>query len=129
LLDMAAGRPTKYNKAMLDKARGYLNHYEDCGDAVPTAAGMACELSVNKSTLYEWAKHHEDFSDTLDRMQSIQERKLSSGGLTGDFQPTIAKLMLANHGYHEKLDSQISGPNGGPMRVEVVFGDDGKEAD
>ena len=106
---MAAGRPSKYNASMLEKAQHYLKNHKEYGDPVPIVAGLACELEVNKSTLYEWAKHHRAFSDTLKAIQDQQERRLASGGLDGSLQPTIAKLMLANHGYHDKQDTQLSG--------------------
>ena len=103
------GRPTKYNADMLAKAQDYVVNYADHGDAVPTVAGLACELQVTKSTVYLWGETHKQFSDTLDAIQQAQERKLASGGLDGSFQPTIAKLMLANHGYHEKQQLEHSG--------------------
>ena len=106
---MAGGRPTKYSKAMLDKARDYLENYASYGDVVPTAAGLACEMGVSKATVYLWGAEHPEFSDTLQAIQAMQERRLTSGGLDSTFQPTIAKLMLANHGYHDKQDTQLSG--------------------
>jgi hypothetical protein len=118
---MAGGRPTKYNKQMLDKARDYIQNHALYGDVVPIAAGLAGELGVTKVTLYEWAKHHLEFSNTLQALQEAQERKLTSGGLSNTFQPTIAKLMLANHGYHDK--QEVTGADGQPlsMKVEVAF--------
>lgn len=104
---------------MLAKARDYIEKHEDYGDPVPIAAGLAVVLDVSKGTLYEWAKHHAAFSDTLDRLNQQQERLLSGGGLSNRFQPTITKLMLANHGYHERQEIEHSG------QVQVVVSDKG----
>lgn len=104
---MAGGRPTKYSTAMLKQAHAYTENYKALGDIVPTAAGLACELGVSKRTVYTWAEEHPEFSHTLQIVQAMQERKLTSGGLDGTFQPTITKLMLANHGYHDKVDQNL----------------------
>ena len=61
---MTAGRPTKYDKAMQDKADRYIDEYQEFGDAIPSAVGLAIFIGVNKSTLYEWAKIHPALSNT-----------------------------------------------------------------
>jgi hypothetical protein len=109
---MTAGRPTKYNKGVLQKAEAYINHYDDHGDAVPTAAGLACVLRVGKRTLYSWAERHAEFQHTLDKLNATQERVLTSHGLTGNFSSVITKLMLCNHGYSDKKETQLAGGDG-----------------
>lgn len=103
------GRPTKYSKEMLEKAREYLDTHDELGDVVPTREGMADHLGVTMATLYNWADAHPTFFDTLQLANSRQARKLISGGLTGALQPTIVKLMLANHGYRERQEIEHSG--------------------
>jgi len=53
---------------------------------------------------------------------------LVNKGLTGDFNATITKLMLANHGYSEKqsIDHQLSDSSMSPkpVRVELVSPDE-----
>lgn len=95
-------RPTKYNEEVQAKAEDYLLRYEELGDVVPTAAGLAVYLNVSKSTVYLWAEKNKLFSDTLKMVNAIQESRLSSGGLSNSMNPTIVKLMLSNHGYSEK---------------------------
>lgn len=100
------GRPTKYSKDVQERADAYVSGgYIEAGDVVPTAAGLACLLDIAKSTIYEWAKHNPEFSDTLGRLNTRQENSLTNGGLDGSFTPVITKLMLANHGYSEKVES------------------------
>lgn len=106
---MPAGRPTKYNADMLAKAWEYLQIHEALGDVVPTREGMADYLDIAQSTLYKWAGEHPEFSEPLERANNKQAKMLISGGLANRFQPTIVKLMLANHGYHERLNLEHSG--------------------
>ena len=98
-----AGRPTDYSEDMQAKADEYVTGgYNSVGDAVPSIAGLACELGVNRSTLYEWKREYRQFSDTLDLLMAFQERLSLSGGLRGDMNSTIVKLLLANHGYSDR---------------------------
>ena len=102
---MPAGRPTKHNEEADKTARDYLENHKDYGDPVPTVSGLATELKVAKSTVYDWAKDGRGvFPATLEVLDSQQERMLLAGGLKGDLNSNITKLMLANHGYSERKD-------------------------
>lgn len=107
-------RPTKYSDEMLERAQGYVI---DPTGHVPTVAGLARFLNVSRETMYEWGRVHPEFSDTLSALMDEQQEKLIQGGLGGDFNATIAKLMLANHGFHDKADNTHSAPDGGPVQV------------
>lgn len=116
----ATGRPTKYNQQMLNKANKYIT---DRVDVVVSAAGMAIYLGVNKDTLYEWAKHHPEFSDTLKRLNHVQERNALNEAYTGEANSNIAKLILANHGYSEKQQVDTVSSDGSmspPTRIELI---------
>ena len=114
-------RPTKYSKEMLAKASEYLDKYEQLGDMIPSAAGMSCHLGVAKSTLYKWAELHDQFSDTLKVMNSTQERRLLSGGLSGDFNSMITKLVLSNHNYSDKVQQEVSSPDGSLKPTHIIL--------
>jgi len=117
---MSAGRPTVYSEGMLDKAREYVyGGYEQCGDPVPTIAGLACELDVSRETIYSWAEDERkpEFADIVSRVRRQQERDLVRGSLKGDFNPKIAGMMLAKHGYSEKVQNEHTGKDGGPIEV------------
>jgi len=95
-------RPTDYCEEMNKKALDYLENYEEVhGDSIPSVAGLAVSLGVAKSTVYLWKGLHDEFSDTLDRIMTSQERKALNNGINGVFNATITKLVLANHGYSE----------------------------
>lgn len=110
------GRPSKYTDEMVQAANHYLANYESYGDPVPTVAALACELGIHKDTCYEWAKHYDEFSDILTRIKQAQERQLVGGGLHGDFNPAVTKMMLTKHGYAER--QEVSGPDGGPVKTQ-----------
>ncbi|BAE74832.1 hypothetical phage protein [Sodalis glossinidius str. 'morsitans'] len=102
----------------LEKAKAYLlGDYENLGDVVPSVAGLACYLGISRSTAQEYAKENEEFSGTLEAIKTLQENRLINKGLTGDFNATITKLMLANHGYSDK--QELTGKDGGALQVET----------
>ncbi len=96
-------RPTKYTAEMQERADWYANGgWAEVGDVVPSRAGLGVELGLARSTVALWGKEHAKFSDTLENIQQTQERIALSKGLTSDFNSTIAKLVLANHGYSDR---------------------------
>ncbi|WP_241603766.1 DNA-packaging protein [Rosenbergiella nectarea] len=98
------GRPSKLAES-IEKAKEYLmGGFEAVGDVVPSVAGLACYLGISRSTAQEYAKDNAEFSGTLEAIKTLQENKLINKGLVGDFNPTITKLMLANHGYSDKAE-------------------------
>lgn len=101
-------RPTDYTEELLEKAGAYLMAYTT---AVPSIAGLAKYLKINRSTVYDWMSHPDKkaFSDICSDIMAEQEEKLVDCGLRGEFQPTITKLMLTKHGYSDKQEQQISG--------------------
>lgn len=123
------GRPSKYKEEykkivskylklrvdkevrVLTKEMGKTKVYEKKIKVdLPTLEGFASFLGVNKDTLYEWAKQYEGFSDSLDRIVAEQQKRLLNAGLSGDYNPMIAKLILSsNHGMREKSDVTTDG--------------------
>lgn len=106
------GRPTKYSEEFIGKADAYLKLEQDKKKSVrlPTIEGFAGFIGVNKTTLYEWAKDHVEFSNALTKILTEQQKRLVNKGLSGDYNSTIAKLVLsANHGMREKSDLTTDG--------------------
>lgn len=102
------GRPTKYNDTILELAQNYINTYETHGHPFPSVVGFAVISKIAKSTLYKWAQENEEFSDTLKEINSNQELIAMHGGIKGDFNATITKLVLANYGYTDKVETQTT---------------------
>ena len=46
--------------------------------------------------------------DTLEAIQTKQEMMLANGGLSGAYNSTITKLMLANHGYSDSVKQDLT---------------------
>ncbi|WP_063657169.1 DNA-packaging protein [Candidatus Arsenophonus triatominarum] len=112
------GRPSKLAMS-LEKAKAYLmGEYKTVGDVVPNIAGLACYLNISRSTIYEWSSTNVEFSDIVEGILALQENKLLNSGLKGEFNPTIAKLMLSKHGYADKQETELSGKNGGAIETD-----------
>jgi len=121
---MPAGRPSKYSDEVCRKARLYVQGgYADCGDVIPQIAGLACEIGISRDTVYAWASDPEkqEFSDIVAQCLNSQERRLINGSLSGDLNPTISKLIMAKHGYSERLQQELSGADGAPITFSVSF--------
>lgn len=102
-------RPTDYSDAILEATREYI----DGNAVVPTVAGLSRHLGIARSTIYDWASQEDkkEFSDIIESLLSKQEEELIAKGLSGQFNPTITKLILTKHGYsdQQKVDQTLSG--------------------
>lgn len=112
-------RPTKCSEALLKKANDYLENHEQFGDVIPSISGLARHLEVRRETIQVWKndENKEELSNTLDFILGRQEQILLNKGLTGEFNAAICKLMLANHGYSNKRETTLSGPEGGDIVI------------
>ena len=121
---MPAGRPTKLTPEAIEKAIDYINGgYRNEGDVIPSIVGMACLLDVTAKTLYNWGESSEEFLYILEKCNTTQHNRLIQGGLDSEFNPTIAKLVLGKHGYHER--QEVSGPDGEKLQINIVRHGDG----
>lgn len=134
------GRPTKYDPEFINKVDEYLQSEQDIEQTkikgssdkgfetykyklkvnLPTIEGFALFLGVNKTSLYEWEKDHPDFSNALYKIRTEQQTRLINEGLAGNYNSTIAKLILSsNHGMREKTDTDITS-QGEKMGVVIL---------
>lgn len=119
---MPAGRPTEYRPKILKSAKAYLDSCKDVeterqvGEKIvvrlkvnlPSIEGLARFLGIARSTIYEWEKEHKEFSDILEDIKTEQAQRLLNNGLSGDYNSTIAKLILTKHNYTDKTETDIT---------------------
>jgi len=102
-------RPTKWSKEIEEKAVAYITNYATYGDMIPSIEGMAEALGLHRDTLYAWAKQKDKgFSDILGRCMQVQAKTLVNNGLNNTFNSAITKLVLGKHGYHDKMEQDIT---------------------
>jgi hypothetical protein len=126
-------RPTDYSEEILAKAEEYLNSCEDkeieeekkegwityrTKAKLPTIEGLALYLRINRDTVYEWCKVHQEFADIISDLRAEQADRLINSGLSGDYNPTIAKVLLTKHGYREGLEH--TGDEGGAIKHDIT---------
>ena len=117
------GRPTKYNQGILDKTTDYLKNFKETyGDIVPTIQGLTLLLKVSDETISNWKKddNKKEFFGMLEELKKRQHQALLNGGISGDFNSNITKLVLTKHGYSDKHDSTLSSPGGGPVEIKTT---------
>lgn len=104
------GRPSKLAQEHLDGAAWYLKGgFEERNEVIPSIAGLACFLGVDRRQIYDWGEQNPDFGSMLEAIKAAQEVLLLNNGLRGNFNATITKLALFNHGYSDKIENAVSG--------------------
>lgn len=131
------GRPTTYREEYLTRIdeyleqnkdeythlikseteRGYTTYENKLRVNLPSKEKYAKWLGVAIQSMYEWEKKHPNFSEALKKILVEQKHRLIDMGLSGDYNSTIAKLMLShNHGMHEKTEQENTNNN---INIEV----------
>lgn len=144
------GRPTKYDNKYINMVDDYL---AECVDEqvqivkqsnaekgyemyenklkvkLPTIVGFSLYSGVPERTLYDWRDAHEEFSQSLEKIVKTQQERLLNSGLSGEYNSTIAKLILAsNHGMSDK--QEVDHTSGGQVIkgfstiLEKAYGND-----
>lgn len=146
---MAGGRPTDYKEEYIGMVEKYLAENIDLVDIVyregeepkgqpskvklPTVEGFARFIGVPRRTIYEWRDKHVEFSHTLDKILIEQQERLINKGLAGDYNSTIAKLILSsNHGMAERKDvtsGDLPIPLLNALPIDAIPDNDGDEED
>ena len=115
-------RPTDYTPELVAKAWEYANGgWAEAGDPVPTVAGMACEIGIGRRTCYDWAEDkNKEFSRILEKIAQEQERTLVRGGISGQFNAPITKMMLTKHGYSDRVEQDHTSSDGS-MKNNIII--------
>lgn len=118
-------RPTKYTDEMPEQLYAAL----EIGKSVTQ---FAAEQGVSRSTVYEWAEHHPEFSDALTRgqeaSQAYWETQLQSMMYNKEVNAPLVKLYFANRfGWSDKQEHEHSGQGGGA--IEFTFSLDNANSD
>lgn len=133
------GRPTEYKEDILVKAKEYIDSCEDEETQkvkqsnnnkgyemyynkikvnLPTIEGLAVYLEISRDTIYDWEKKYKEFSDIIERLRAKQANALINNGLSGDYNATIAKVLLTKHGYREGIEQM--GKDGKDLIPETI---------
>lgn len=115
-----AGRPTKCTPELIEQARDYVLTYSEVHEhIIPSIVGLCRVLGVAKSSIYLWAAaENNEFSDIVEEINEYQHHDLVNGGLKGDLNPTITKLLLAKHGHSDKVDTTLANAEGQSFKTD-----------
>lgn len=89
---------------------------------LPSIEGLAFFMGINKTTVYEWESSYEEFSNVIDKLRQKQASELINKGLSGDYNQTIAKVLLTKHGYREGVEQ--TGKDGKDLIPEPLSEED-----
>lgn len=115
-------RPLELDAELLGKAKSYIATCQDSiGEKVkrvnlPSIEGFAIFVGINSDTVRVWEKRDltglteeqaqlfREFSVLIAELRNEQAKRLINDGLSGNYNPTIAKVLLTKHGYREGID-------------------------
>ncbi len=73
---------------------------------LPSIEGLAFYLCIARVTVYDWEKKFPEFAALVNQIRNIQADRLINNGLSGDYNSTIAKVILTKHGYVDKTETE-----------------------
>jgi hypothetical protein len=114
------GRPSKLTEELCEKAETYIAEKQDT--ELPSQVGLAVFLDISLKTLHNWSNIDENdaeitdetkalatrFLHTLEDVETYQHYHAVNRGLIGTYNSVITKLVLANHGYADKVNSDLT---------------------
>lgn len=122
-------RPSKLTPELIAKSREYLATcrdeviFSDKGSVsyvnvkLPSRVGLARFIGIHNDTLIEWCKEKktdneernnliEQFSEIVKDIDDEQHMRLVNNGLGGLYNPKTNSMMLAKHGYSERIETE-----------------------
>ncbi len=121
---MPASPPTKHTPEVLEKAAQYISTWSKNGDVIPTVEALSSFIGIGRTQIYKWNKDEDkpEITNMLETIKKEQKRILLNKGLTGDFNSNITKLILHQHGLHDKQDKDITS-QGDKIGFNITFQD------
>lgn len=134
-----AGRPTKYDPKYCQEIIEFFDreytrevevvhtnkkgdtwsHFEEKPNDPPHLGQFAHKLGVNRSTLWEWAQKHPDFSKALTRAKEMAEDMVVNNAMRGFYNPNFTALVMKNRfGWKDKKETEHSGKVGQEIEVK-----------
>lgn len=113
-----SGRPSKYQQA-------YCNEVIECLAQGHSITAFAGTIGVARSSIFKWAEENEEFSDAIKVGQAkavlFWEKKLTTMGAKDNVTAVIFGLKnRARDEWSDRVISELTGPDGGPIKVEDV---------
>jgi len=134
------GRPSKYNPKFCEDIIKYFDiepHFETpvtytykdgttkeeiklMPSDLPTLAGFAVKIGVDRDTIHQWSKDHKEFSDAIKRAKECQENILVTNGLNDLYAQPFAVFTAKNViGWRDKTETDIT-TAGGPLKIIIT---------
>lgn len=114
------GRPSKYKPEYCERV------VEMARETGAGPAEYAAEFDVDRASMYRWAEEHEEFRTALTRAKIQEQAWWERAGKTGLFADKFNALVWKTSvqarfrdDYTERTQTEISGRNGGPVKVEA----------
>lgn len=112
------GRPSKYRPE-------YCDEIIELGKNGKSIAQMAAHFDVDKASVFRWAEEHEDFRTALARAKAHSQKwwedQAQKNLSDRNFNAQLWLKSVASRfrdDYTERTQTELSGPNGAPVRVE-----------
>ena len=115
------GRPTKLTDELMDKAKVYVQKDYLIDELIPTMQGLSLYLGVSNTVLYNWRNENDEFLHIVEDLMDLQAKNLFRGGLTGDFNASITKLLLTKHGFSDRVEQDLRSSDGTMQPTQIVL--------
>jgi hypothetical protein len=115
------GRPTKLTDELMDKAKVYVQKDYLIDELIPTMQGLSLYLGVSNKVLYNWRNENDEFLHIVEDLMDLQAKNLFRGGLTGDFNASITKLLLTKHGFSDRVEQDLRSSDGTMQPTQIVL--------
>lgn len=113
------GRPSKYKPEYCERVIELAKEGRGWAD-------YAAEFEIDRTTLYDWAESHEEFSTALSRAKVLEQKWWEEQGRSGMFLDKFNALVWKTSvqarfrdDYTERKVQEVTGANGGPVKVET----------